>query len=653
MINKKINFVLMLILINISFANSSEQAELEVTAEMALFKQTQINNISTQADAIPFSPTRMTDFPTVAPMPIHTATSGCCVEFQTAVAAASVLCLTETGVGTGDLAAAKQACGQLKTIGRFTSGSSAEIFLQGINYSISVSGDKVAENIEKNGKILTSKMGEVTAGVVSTIGNFQENLKSDRLKRKTAMMNIKLNFLAEIKEREIRAKNAEFTLTDTAEEIAFIEYQLQRAIDEENENKSQVVIEYLKNKYDKNPDFVIPVKIKASDSLMASTTGEKCADYDPSTVGMPSGPNSCFYPQKSYPGKTLEIIFKECSSAKKKTLLTLKDDANKRVVRNSLKNEQIDSLNTIVSSRNTSSLQEVKRITSCNDKEYGFGLCYKDLEPSAYLEKVIKNEIIPNGGFSASNFLLPPVIGTYDGDVNVTPEEIKASLVGMLDKGGSEGENCNLWGGDFCGQSAEAVSNNTPDLVYTYKTSAQYFAAKDFISNLLNKNLIANQSIADRNKISSADFQSRFKQRAAALSLSETVLNSVIEKRIGTSIAEKVFDGEIKREDIIKENINGAGSLDILESLVKNDYDKLIVNSSGANSASIGQMEALSRMAPKNIDSWQLNAQILNTKLKFENKMQSEEIEILLAAYLGQKLNSPSNLNLMKKLKAE
>ena len=268
---------------------------------------------------------------------------------------------------------------------------------------------------------------------------------------------------------------------------------------------------------------------------------------------------------------------------------------------------------------------------SCNDKEYGFNLCADDLEPNEYIEKVVLNEIIPNGNISATNLLTPPAIGSYDGETDLNGEELISSLISSLEKDNT------------------AVSENTPPLIHTYKTSSQYFAAKDYIKNILNRDIISNQSVSKRTNVSSSKFQSKFNQRQAAISLSEQIMNSAIENRIGSEIRESINNNELDREDVIRESISGAGYLDILEDMVEEDYSKLVV---GANT---GQptTEALSRMAPKNIKNWQYSAQVLNTKLKLENQMDDEQIELLLSTYLSLSVNSPNNIEFLEQMKVK
>jgi hypothetical protein len=537
-------------------------------------------------------------------------------------------CTAEIPDATKDKADINVACATPKVVGSFysTGPTLAQKLNDAVTGNIRSSGEHMVEITQDNGNQIVSKIQDVTAKLTESIATVQTVMSESKVQRSENLTNIKMNYLAELKEREIRAKNSEFGLDDTAEEIRFIEYQLEQERDN-GVDKPQIVISKLKRKYDDN-NFTLPIKIRSSDRVTPIPNGEPCEDYDPANINDQTG---CFYYQKSQPGKKLEMIFNECSRAKKQTLMAMNQKSSSRVVSKTLKQEQTKSTGAVVTTSNIVNSQSEQRKVSCNDKEYGFNLCADDLEPNEYIEKVVLNEIIPNGNISATNLLTPPAVGSYDGETDLSGEELISSLISSLEKDNT------------------AISENTPPLIHTYKTSSQYFAAKDYINNILNRYIVSNQSVSSRQNVSSAKFQSKFNQRQAALSLSEQVLNSAIEKRIGSKIKDAINDGSLERDDVVRESLSGAGYLDVLEDMVEEDYSKLVV---GANT---GQptTEALSRMAPKNIKNWQYSAQVLNTKLKLENKMDDEQIELLLSTYLSLSVNSPNNIEFLEQMKVK
>jgi hypothetical protein len=536
------------------------------------------------------------------------------------------VCTADAAVSITDMIAAGAACEALKTVGSFRMGSNSDTLINATVSSIELSGEILESSFKSNGNDIAKKIAEVSTDITESLVLFQNSMNQSKTERSEKMNDIKMNYMTELKEREIRAKNSEFSIDDTAEEIAFLEYQMEQELSSGND-KPQILISKLKSKYDDN-NFVLPIKIRSSDRLTPTSTGDKCEDYDPSQASEQIG---CFYYQKSQPGKKLEMIFNECSRAKKQTLMAMNQKSSNRVVSNTLKAEQTKSVGSVVTTKTIVSDQISQRVTSCNDKEYGFGLCSTDLSPSEYIEKVVYNEIIPNGNVSATNMFTPPVIGSYDGETDLNGDELISSLISSLEKDNT------------------AVSENTPSLIHTYKTSSQYYASKDYIVNLLNRNVISNQSVNQRQNISSSKFQSKFNQREAALSLAEQVMNSAIKNRIGSDLRDELNSGNLTRDTIVRESLSGAGYLDILEDMVNKDYTKLVV------SASSGQptTEALSRMSPKNIKNWQYTSQVLNTKLKLESQFDDEEIELLLSTYLSLGVNSPSNIEFLEKMKVK
>ena len=632
MINKKI-FTIILTIIALGVSNSYAQLvtpNLSTDAEIDLYTEAVDNNYKLKTNTASNGAVGSVSLsPPVSTFPSpNTSLTNCPCSNISMNYGFLGQCIVDAGIGNLDRNFNGAACDDTsnpKIIGSFNMSTSAASFLiQSVVTSIEDSGIILGDTFKTNGEKISAKIGDVSLSVAKSLTLFKESMTQSKSERGEKLNDIKMNYMAEIKERELRARNSEFALDDTAEEIAFIEYQLNEEL-ANGSDKPQIMISKLKSQYD-DQNFVLPIKIRSSDRMTATKTGNNCEEYDPSTVNSQVG---CFYYQKSSPGNKLEMIFNECSRAKKQTLMALNQKSSSRVISNTLKKEQTKSMGAVVTTENIVNNQLAQRITSCNDKEFGFDLCADELQPEEYIEKVVMNEIIPNGNVSATNLLTPPAIGSYDGETDLSGEELISSLISSLEK------------------DQTAISENTPPLINTYKTSSQYFAAKDFITNILNRDVVSNQSVAKRQNVSSSKFQSKYNQREAALSLAEQVLNSSIENRIGGKIKESLNDGDLERDVIVRESLSDAGYLDVLEDMVNDDYSKLVVGVGAAKSTT----ESLSRMAPKSVKNWQYNAQVLNTKLKLENQMDDEQIELLLATYLGLSVNSSSNIQFLETMK--
>jgi hypothetical protein len=535
-------------------------------------------------------------------------------------------------------------CSDVKTVDVLQGGASS--LIESIKDDIRAAGKEVKEQLKANSMAEIDMMTGSTEAMISTIVSTTDAQISDELKLKRSMLSMEMDYQAEFKEREIRAKNAPMDLDDTAEEVKFMLNELEKA---DTEHVQEVLADQYA-KYGKDGK-IIPVKIKAGESN-TTKTGEKCPDYDPNKHFKAAG---CFFGHKAFPAQKMAKYFDECSRAKRRIVSGAKKNAASAAVASTVQKSQNDFSNSSTQLKESliNSKIEKQAPINCNPYDFKKDYCLKELNGSkeSYVQKVVANEIIPNGNISSNNLFKPTAVGSVDGDFSgsLTPEEKSAITSANIELDSKEGN------------AGVAVSDNTVPIVYTYRTSSQYLAAKDFVDNILSKEMVPNQSIDDRKKASNSVYQSRFLSRAAALSVAEVSLNKSIEARLGKKLRESIDNGDnfnpyVKIDGvagkIVKEDINGAGYMDELADSINKDYEKVIID--GKNKiAGSAAAESLSSMSSKKPEEWQLEAIIKQNEVTLEQYHQGERIEALLSAILAQKANSPENIQYLEDLRRQ
>lgn len=537
-------------------------------------------------------------------------------------------------------------CPQDKAIATL-SGDAAD-YLDSFGSEIEAAGDEVAEQIAANS---ASEIKVITSGneqLIKTLVNITNTQIKDQLTQDKLLLDMKMNYMTELNERELKATQGVVSMDDTKEEVLFILNELEAVgnqADDGTYNHAHEVIAAMKAKYDDDPSFLMPVRIKA-----ASSSDSICEEYDPEKHKAGELDGSCFYSIKANPGAKLETYFQECSRIKRETLSNIQTN----VSRNASSTRQQSSQSSYVSKSQTQSSQtltaekmaeQIK--TSCSVKEFGYGLCENEGDndeeaATNYLTKVIDNEIVPLGNISSSNYFAPVVVGSIDGDLGdeIDEEEFEAMRLKSLDAA----ENV-------------SVSSNTPPIVYTYRTGSQYYAAEDFINNILNREAVSNINVTRAKSADTAEFQSKFMSRAASLSLAEYSLRKPIEARTGKTLSIALQDGSLSRDGVteddgtvspFKEDINGAGELDRITFSVNKDYDRLFAD---ATNAAEGNLSGINTAAPYSLSEWQIEALVQNNKLLLMENEKNERIELLLAGILANITNSESNINYINSFK--
>lgn len=520
---------------------------------------------------------------------------------------------------------------------------SAASLIEGIKNDIRAAGKEVKNQMKENA---AAQMDVISAGdeqIVKTIIDTANTQIKDELNMKRAFLDMEMDYMAELKEREVRAKNAPMDLDDTAEEVKFMLHELETT----DKDHAQEVIAEMQSKY---PDGkLIPVKIKAGNSV-STVTGEACPDYDPAKPTV----EGCFYPHKAFPATKIAKYFDECSRAKRRVVSSAKKAAAEKTTAAQVQKSQNEFAKS--STRVKDSVLNAKIVNQaqigCNPQDFMKKFCLPQIgDKGAYVEKVVANEIVPNGNISSVNLFKPPAVGSVDGEFadNLTDEEKSALTQANLELNSKDGSN------------EVAVSDNTVPIVYTYRTSSQYLAAKDFVDTVLSKELIPNQDMTERKTGAGTVYQSRFLSRAAALSIAEFSMNKSIESRIGKTLRESIDAGTymnpfVKNSEgnvgtVVKEDINGASWIDEISDSINKDYQKVIV--SATNEANGGAAESLASMSSKKPEEWQLEAIIKQNELTLEQYHQGERMEFLLAALLSQLSNSPENIKYLEDLRRQ
>lgn len=530
-------------------------------------------------------------------------------------------------------------CTDVKTVD--TLQGSASVLIEKIKSDIIETGEKVVRHLEANSSAEISMQSEAADAIIQTIVKTTDQKIEDEMKLKRSMLSMEMDYMAELKERELRANDAPMELDDTAEEVKFMLNELEKS-------DSVHVQEILTEQYAKYgvDGKIIPLRIKSGEN------SENCPEYDPNVHFKAAG---CFFGHKAFPAQKLAKYFEECSRTKRRIVSGAKKNAASAAVASTVQKSQNEFANSTTQLKDSLINTKIEQQASINCSPYDFkkDYCLKDMKgnESSYVEKVIANEIIPNGNISSNNLFKPTAIGSIDGAYvdTLTDKEKSAITSANIDLESKEGT------------AKVAVSDNTVPIVYTYRTSSQYLAAKDFVNNILSKEMMPNQSIDDRKKASNGVYQSRFLSRAAALSVAEVSLNKSIEARLGKKIREAVEEGKnlnpyLKIEGvagtIVKEDINGAGYMDELSDSINKDYQKVIVN--GQNKiAGSAAAESLSSMSSKKPAEWQLEAIIKQNEVTLEQYHQGERIEALLSALLAQKANSPENIKYLEDLRRQ
>lgn len=474
-----------------------------------------------------------------------------------------------------------------------------------LNSITSVATDIASAGVSENTAIINASTTIVKAidklgtDVSVTISNVANKKKKNDDEMAMTMLDLKMNYMQQLQADKRRSETSPVMMNTTKEELEMISALLE---DNKNEDVTSLIFA-AKQDFDNyegedGSGFKIGVKIEAGAGVCEGDDG------------------TCDVQKVATPGKTMEKLFDDCSREKRTVKATVSKKVAQESVNKAIVQKQAEAANTENVTQAAQKKLLDQRESSCSPLEWAAKICHQDLSDEEYVEKVVKNEIIEGGNVSSANFLTPAHTGSIGGEM----------AEGMA--------NANI---DFDGN--EGISGNTPPLSYTYKSSAQYFAAQDFVDNIISETAVANQPINQRKDLSNAKFQAHLISRSAGLSLSRFSFQDSIANRLGDNLNANM--DELERSNVIKESFNGAGSLDQLVFDIENDYKDV----SGSKA------DDLFGMNEKAISIKILQAQTKHNKLLLERMQRNERMELLLASILANSYNSPGYTNYLSSLR--
>lgn len=492
-------------------------------------------------------------------------------------------------------------CTDQKTVNEFT-GAAAQSFTT-LNGKIDQAGQQIVEAYTKGSEAEIKSYNVNASELIKILNQLNGSALADDMTRSKLVHEAKLDYMLELQDTKMKAEQSPIGVNVTSEELGFIVKFLGEEKNRERSVKENISI--MKLTMDKE-NLQIPVKIKSSEGV--------CDDAEET---------ACAVPKTITPGKTMEILFDECSREKRVLVSTIKQQKAISKVESTMQKSQTEAIEVENTTQAAAQKLVKQRKISCSPDEYNAEVCGDDLSKREYTKAIFSNIIINNGNISASNFYNPPMVGSIDGSFEGFSEnEVKLAAQSNIIFEGNE------------------TADSAPPLVSTYKSSNQYLAAIDMVDNILNESAVANQPLAERKNLKNAEFQAGYLSRMASLSLSKYSLQNSINNRLGSNIQNAT---EYDRENPIRETFNGASAIDQLVFDIENDYK----NIGGENA------EELYEMNEKALSIKMLDAQLKQNKLVLEQILRNERIELLLATILANEYNSPAYTNYLNNLRGQ
>lgn len=431
---------------------------------------------------------------------------------------------------------------------------------------------------------------------------------TDNLTSAQIQMKLEMDYKAQI-EAQRQKDRAKLISDETDASVKFIESFLRRE-DIKHLNISEV-IDYTKTQLDSKAVVVEPPALAPS-----------CNEGDKACLEKKEKMKNVGFERKFTPSSHLETYAEMCAVGKKqKAIKSAETSAKNRTNIDSARKSQ-ETLNKTNSREAQSARIKEQQNNTCTPDAVDKGLC-GTLTKGDYIEKVLKNEIIPNGGQSAANLYAPSAVGGA-GIVNLESPELK-KMAQMVEFDSLE--------------KTAGGKKDLPKIVQTYRNSAQLKAAESFVENIVNLDAIGNQPVSERKKESSVAFQSMFMSRAAQLDLAKNTLNQSVAERRGQKLS-GIPMSSIKSGTLIKEVEDGAGPLDLKWHQIQEDMDKV----SPAN------IDKLTAMSDNQIWLEMYTTLVKKNEAQFDRRMRLERQSLLLASLLAAQANDPKNIEYMKRV---
>lgn len=493
-----------------------------------------------------------------------------------------------------------------------------------ISTEISSASLAISKTVIKNGQDMAMLIQNSSQQMMDAMYNISNQEMKDNTEVFKTLQEARLEYQRELTEAQVRSSQSKLMIDDTKEE-----FELMRDVLSANEEKDvRQVINYLKAE-EKNNGVYVGITPKAVED-----DPERKAACEKDGV-------DCTYKKPVTPSVKMEQLFAECSKIKREKKYTVAEKAKRIDRERKTSSSQIASMSTTNSRGAIAKRVEEQNIISCTPFDLKNGLC-GELTQEEFIGAIKENALVPAGNISSNNLMSPTsfsAIGLMDEDKE---EADPSTEKGKLFLEGMEKESLDR---------SEPLDENAPEIVDTYRNSNQLLAAIDFKNNVVNKDLISNQNVADRKKSSSYAFQSEFLARNARLSLAEKSFDEVIIERTGGKLSG--FDKDSPYEDNpekeynplepVKESHNGAAQIDLIRKKVNEDFDNLVKVVSGEMS--------LGEIAPANIQRWKYESTTLQNKIIQKQNEKLERIELLMAAILSGEVNSAENIRLIESLR--
>lgn len=446
-------------------------------------------------------------------------------------------------------------------------------------------------------KDATAAIGSSASSVNKAIISSSMKKSSDASVLTSSTLKTQIDFQADLAAKEARSNTSPVFADDTPEEIDFILEYLSKP-DIKNQNLRDV-IDFAKKELDgKQSVSVIPHSSRVSG----------CKD------------DECGYDKKINPGLKIESYAEMCAVAKRGNLDRRESLRAENTTRIASAKKTMDTVRSSSSSDSIRKKVDSQRELTCTPDLKKVGRCGDGLSNEEYVEKVLSNEIIPNGGLSANNFYSPQSIGGQ----------------GFLDLSDEKYEQVKYIKEKDSVVRVTGGKSDLPAIINTYRNSQQLKAASSFVDNIINMEAVSNQPQVDRMSARSAEFQSAFISRNASLEMAKSTFDSSISSRKGSSLTGANLDSG----EIIKESEDGAGRWDRLRHEVERSK-KLVEPENIDKLAAASEGKLLTTLIEQGA---------IKNKMLFDELMALESQELLMATMLANEVNSPENIRYINRL---
>jgi archaellum component FlaC len=501
------------------------------------------------------------------------------------------------------------------------SGSNAEVHLQKTQADMSVVGGQLSTTIMQVMQDLGTVFSKQMQGMSKIEIENSQNALNNEIEREQNFMEMRKAIELDKAKKEELSKKANHFSDDTEEEMKVILDELEEHGDDVSILKIATI---LKETYDKT-GTKIPIRMHGSEGVCDDEAVEegKCATL-----------------KKITPGRKLIVFHQECTKQKRKLVVaTVELDGKVAAIQSSSKKVNRALNNTSSKAAISQSIAE-QRDLSCNIEQYKNKLCLQDISKEDYQEMVASGVIVMNANVNPANALYPTGVGGLSAGLVSDKESRESFEHNSLDHTELE---------EFPMQN----QNEVP-IVYTYRNVNQLKGALDLVDNLVGDNLVANQDPEKRKAASSLEFQSRYLNRVATLSLARQVMVNSIRLRAGKNLA-KTWKGNVELEgldlmDPEKESSMGAGKIDLVFSDIDSTFAQLTVNADDTSSH-IKKGLVKGETADNYWKNETLRVLKVQNEMLLREYMQNETLELLKAAQLATNANAPANVIHLRRLR--